>query len=100
MRYIDADALMEKFRDASNIAATSERYDMAYGFKIAISMVNNAPTCDVAPVVRCKDCKYAIVGRTSRFCSLQGNMCNPIADDFYCGCGARMDGGDGDAVDE
>lgn len=58
MRLIDADELWKhKFKSAS------ERMDLevAYmgGWNDAIdSIVENAPTVDAEPVVRCKDCKW------------------------------------------
>ena len=44
MRLIDADALMEKYHQTTVWDSWVE--------------INNAPTIDAFPVVRCKDCKY------------------------------------------
>lgn len=56
-RYIDADVLI---RELTSIKSTfgSGSGMIEGGLGVAISTVNNIPTADVAPVVRCKDCKY------------------------------------------
>ena len=49
-RYIDADALymnLMKMKDFGELTA-----------KKAIRAVENAPTIDAEPVIRCRDCKY------------------------------------------
>lgn len=46
-------------------------------------MIDNAPTIDAVPVVRCKDCKY-------RHCS---EYCECRPDDAFCSDGEKMDGG-------
>lgn len=51
---------------------------------------------DVAPVVRCKDCKYTVETGSSlaRFC-IFNHM--PIRPDDFCSCGERKDGGEDNA---
>lgn len=56
--------------------------------------VIDAPAADVAPVVRCCDCKYHYDCGT-HFCDRLGMDC-PDESDFFCKYGARMDG-DSDA---
>ena len=48
---------------------------------------------DVVPVVRCKDCKYAVETRSSlaRFC-IFNHM--PIRPDDFCSCGEKKGGGE------
>ena len=50
------------------------------------SAIDNAPTADVAPVVRCKDCKYRY----------SDSWCEYVDDDdnFYCARGERKEGAD------
>lgn len=48
------------------------------------------PTADVAPVVRCCDCKYHHDCGT-HFCDRLGMDC-PDDSEFFCRYGARMDG--------
>ena len=48
MRLIDADALMEIYA----------KYEFTSDMGDAMEILDNAPTVDVVPVIRCKDCKY------------------------------------------
>lgn len=51
---------------------------------------SDAPAADVAPVVRCCDCKYHHDCGT-HFCDRLGMDC-PDDSEFFCKYGARMDG--------
>ena len=62
----------------------------------AIYALENVPAADVAPVVRCCDCKYHHDCGT-HFCDRLGMDC-PDDSEFFCKYGARMDG-DSDAFD-
>jgi hypothetical protein len=55
-----------------------------------------APTADVAPVVRCKDCKHHYDCGV-HFCDRLGMDC-PDDSDFFCSYGERK-GGDSNALD-
>lgn len=61
-----------------------------------LSIVNHrlsiTPTADVAPVVRCKDCKFFCIDDDG-FCSCDccGGLTHPDAGDF-CSYGERKDG--------
>lgn len=64
MRLIDADALMENYnlKDATKYGNKNEKqqehsYDTMYMYEIA-DMIEDAPTIEAVPVVRCKDCMY------------------------------------------
>lgn len=85
MRLIDADALLKAFyRELDNA--------ILYGriVKPLQDLINEAPTVDAVPVVRCKDCKWwtkqekSIQGR----CALTGTY--PTGG-WYCGNGERKD---------
>lgn len=54
------------------------------------------PAADVAPVVRCKDCKHHY-DCGIHFCNRLGMDC-PDDSDFFCSYGERK-GGDSDALD-
>lgn len=60
-RYIDADALIETIRNFVDTMSvcTSTEYCTGLRFmkKQAIEAVENAPTVDAVPVVRCRECK-------------------------------------------
>ena len=52
MRLIDADALRSYMDECSK----ESRFRVYYGY--AESFINDAPTIDAVPVVRCRDCRY------------------------------------------
>lgn len=58
--------------------------------------VHRLPVADVAPVVRCKDCKHHY-GCNVHFCARLDIAC-PDDSDFFCSYGERKDG-DSDALD-
>ena len=51
-RLIDADALKSYMDECSK----ESRFRVYYGY--AESFINDSPTIDAVPVIRCKDCKY------------------------------------------
>ena len=61
MRLIDGGALIEKFNEKADMAEclvdarTAERFAT---FCALADAVEEMPTVDAVPVVRCKDCKY------------------------------------------
>lgn len=63
--------------------------------------IKDAPAADVAPVVRCKDCKHLCVWNRKdiyAFCPKTNIVFLPFEQDtrtFFCGFGKRKDGGDG-----
>lgn len=54
-------------------------------------LLDNIPAADVAPVVRCKDCKHHYDCGV-HFCDRLGMDC-PDDSDFFCSYGERKDGG-------
>ena len=54
-RLIDADKLRKDILDLPNCYnGYSDTYDKA----TIVDMIDDAPTVDAVPVIRCKDCKY------------------------------------------
>lgn len=84
MRLIDADALP---RLMQIFEANGKRREQEV---VLAKIIDNAPTIDAVPVVRCKDCKWwtkqekSIQGR----CALTGTY--PTGG-WYCGNGERRD---------
>ena len=63
MRLIDADRLNKPiYAEEDNITGSGMSYDEICGYNdgidIAWNKIDQAPTIDAAPVVRCKDCKF------------------------------------------
>ena len=80
MRLIDADAFLERM----------SRTDRFFG---VVYDINDAPTVDAVPVVRCKDCKYRTKDtRWTRagFCGRRGaGDCFAAPPEGYCSYGER-----------
>ena len=82
MRLIDADRLNKPiYAEEDNITGSGMSYDEICGYNdgidIAWNKIEQAPTIDAVPVVRCRDCK-------------QGEIDDPdFPDQYYCraGCG-------------
>lgn len=70
----------------------------ACGTGDAIDMIEDAPAADVAPVVRCEDCKHRIYKHVNSWIGEIGG-CNifnhPMPNDAFCSYGERKDGGNG-----
>lgn len=80
MRLIDADAL-----------DMYERLKSYYGdaWRDAQEEIDNAPTVDAVPVIRCKDCKYYRIYKntdwTVELCGrFRTTMADPVKEDDYC----------------
>ena len=89
-RLIDANALISYIDECSQ----ESRFRVYYGY--AKSFIDDAPTVDAVPVVRCKDCKYCEIslvlptGREMYTC-MEGShdhkmLLNPTD---YCSYGVR-----------
>lgn len=61
----------------------------------ALLEASDAPAADVAPVVRCKECKHYEPEEYECGCVFAGGLSYVKADD-YCSYGERKDGGDED----
>ena len=49
------------------------------------------PAADVAPVVRCKDCKHSYITVDARCCSRGAFYNVAVPDDFFCALAERKD---------
>lgn len=61
--------------------------------KLVRELVRRAPAADVAPVVRCRECKNSYEDLAGRVCVYGHCVDCIVPDNFYCAYGARMDGG-------
>ena len=74
MRLIDAENT--NLIDAIGRNAFKDRQDI-------IDLINNQPTVDAVPVVRCKDCKYHDEGENYIYCLALKMKC-PNDSEFFC----------------
>jgi hypothetical protein len=86
MRLIDADAL-------ENICAKNSITDkVTVGEKTVLQHLKDAPTIDAVPVVRCKECKYAMVNEhhpnKPLICGMT-RMCGTTPPEWFCADGER-----------
>ena len=98
MRAIDAD---EVFKAVYDMACQSVLIpgceDYAHGLREAANYIENAPTLDVVPVIRCRECKHKSQGISDKmrtWCSRW--QCWILQGDGYCHMAAKMDAGQED----
>ena len=86
MRLIDADALKSK------VQAQEWKRDPAVMLALdwIYMLLNEQPTIDAVPVVRCKDCKhYNTIGCSKGFGWCE-NIDRGTSDNFYCANGKQL----------
>lgn len=86
MRPIDADALKDHLEDLQSYTILGEEHPYYSGetnaLSVAIQNIDNAPTIDAVPVVRCKDCKHGqpmVYTHAERPCI----MCSHLGSGFF-----------------
>lgn len=98
-RYIDADALAEKKFQEPECKGFDEGVAYRCGWNDAIdAIMDNEPSADAQPVVRCKDCRHRYLDKKYGFrCDLdtgdpfdEGRSAEN--DDWFCADGVKMDG--------
>ena len=100
MRTIDADALMKTvFNDVVLVDGEVKGVGL-----ILAETVDNAPTIDAVPVVRCRECKHRYTENCPMyfhdFYWLEGygeyvdDDTDPTEDDYFCPKGERKEGAD------
>lgn len=85
-RLIDAHDLIESFLNTdADVCAEYYDYGCDWGFslKSIINLIQNAPTVDAVPVVRCKDCVF--------WDKLDCYMIESTRPDDFCSRGIRKD---------
>lgn len=58
MRLVDADKLLQADENSDKILVLGSGKALEIAYALIKKKVENAPTVDAVPVVRCKDCKY------------------------------------------
>lgn len=99
MRLIDADRLNKPiYAEEDNITGSGMSYDEICGYNdgidIAWNKIDQAPTIDAVPVVRCKDCKKSeLVPDFDGLYSCRGKR-KPLHDpDDFCNFGVKREDG-------
>ena len=87
MRLIDAEALKSYMDECSK----ESRFRVYYGY--AESFINDAPTIDAVPVVRCFECEKHYEFNGEHYCKFWRMYC-PDDSDFFCKAGERKEGAD------
>ena len=93
MRLIDADALMNVIRQHEYRLATKQG-SIDYGmFTLGIQQaVDEQPTIDAVPVVRCKDCKHYEIHKPKVLENYERNgYLIPMKPDDFCSYGERKE---------
>lgn len=93
--YIDKNAavgILEAMSRSADCECIKKRLEKA------AKRVSAIPAADVAPVVRCKDCKHSYITVDARCCSYGAFYDVAVPDDFFCALAERKDGDD-NAVD-
>ena len=85
--YLDRSSLVARMKYYEK--HTTEESGEHYAYSVALREIRNAPAADVAPVVRCKDCKYHYDCGV-HFCNRIRMDC-PDDSDFFCSYGERKD---------
>ena len=88
MRPIDADRAMEIVRDQG--VAHPNAYHLT---NYATLILQEAPTVDAVPVVRCKDCKW-LYDEMDDYCCRSHRGLARICENSFCSYGERKDGDD------
>lgn len=94
-RRLEGGIIVSRLIDADNLDFTFDRRcfsegDTQYvrGADDAIGVVNNAPTIDAVPVVRCRECKYWL---GEHVCDLDCNHETHTGPDDFCSRGQRKE---------
>ena len=102
MRLIDADRLNKPiYAEEDNITGSGMSYDEICGYNdgidIAWNKIDQAPTIDAVPVVRCKDCIRRYDTDECPMCFLiEGKYCEYTNENRFCDRGERKEGADND----
>lgn len=93
--YVDRKKFENVLKIADSIAKANGKDKDRQIWARAIRLLNDMPTVDAAPVVRCKDCKYIVNAtvNSNGFLICHVNDME-IAPDDFCSYGERKEGAD------
>ena len=99
MRLIDADALQNILLPITT-ALEHEYGSLGGAVSGCMKHIDNAPTIDAVPVVRCRECKHhyweqePCHGKTVHYCKLPHMRGVEVFKEFFCYYGERKEGAD------
>ena len=64
--------------------------------KAVIAYIEDIPAADVAPVVRCKDCKWYAHDEDFAFCDNYTSLMDHVGDETFCSYGERREDNEAD----
>ena len=82
--YIEREAAISWFMPYVHIGGYISADDM-------VEDIRNLPAADVAPVVRCKDCRW-LYDQADDYCCVNHKVLMKITPDSYCSYGEREEG--------
>ena len=94
MRLIDADALQNILLPITT-ALEHEYGSLGGAVSGCMKYIDNAPTVDAVPVVRCRECKKHSEANGKHYCKFWRMYC-PDDSEFFCKAGERKEGADND----
>ena len=92
VRLIDGDELIVKLYQHQPMDWTGSDAEVQElnDWKLFRNMVDNSPTVDVVPVVRCKDCKWLYSGMDDYCCRSHRGLVR-ICENSFCSYGERKE---------
>ena len=91
-RLIDADALLTELDKFVNPMPDANGLHFLGGLSTAITEIENAPTIDAVPVVRCKDCEYCGHFDSLLYCDNSRGLAGSVSPEGFCSYGERREG--------
>lgn len=100
--YIKREAVYTAFANAGTdvLERASELiYIAGFSYEYVIEILDDIPAADVAPVIRCKDCKHRTQSGHCKMCRHSDGSMRYALDDEFCSMGTKMKGADINATD-
>ena len=93
--YIEREALLQDIKETVVYTARPDRENLiGRGVRLVLDRIAAAPAADVAPVVRCRDCKYYETHEPIHklVCERSEGYLIPMKPDDFCSHGRRKEG--------